>query len=89
MSYQEPCTCSYCSKERKPTIRIKAASSSDKRRKLTELGKLIRGTSYPGVENIFRAKAASFVENNIRTRRQGPIEKAIKLKELAKLVRGH
>jgi hypothetical protein len=80
--------CTYCNPGllSKPTIRIKSASSSDKRRKLTELGAIIRGTSYPGVESIFRTKGASNIEHN--TRIQGPIEKAHKLKELGKIIRG-
>jgi hypothetical protein len=34
-----------------------------------------------------RDKGASFIENN--TRKQGPIEKAYKLRELGKMIRRH
>jgi uncharacterized protein YbbK (DUF523 family) len=48
MSYQDHYrTCPYCNKglaSPKPTIRIKSASSCEKRRKLVELGHLIKGT---------------------------------------------
>jgi hypothetical protein len=71
----------------KPTIRIKSASScnNQKRKKLTELGAIIKGTSYPRVEDIFQPKGASMIERNKRT--QGPIEKAYKLKGLGKMIR--
>jgi hypothetical protein len=77
-------SCSYCQgkdKEGKPTIRVKSASSADKRRKLTELGYMIKG-----IQTQTKTKGTSFVENN--TRRQGPIEKEFKLRELAKMIRG-
>jgi hypothetical protein len=77
----ESCTCSYCSRNNKPTIRIKSASSCDKRKKLIELGHLIKGVPT-------KTKGASFVENNTRTRKPGPIEKEFKLKELGKMIRG-
>jgi hypothetical protein len=94
MSYQDHYSqCPYCNKglKSKPTIRVKSASSCSnqkrKEKKLTELGAIIKGTSYPGVESIFRAKGAStMIERN--TRIQGPIEKTVKLKELGKMIRG-
>jgi hypothetical protein len=89
MSFQDHYSqCPYCNKglKSKPTIRVKSASSCSKQKKLTELGAIIKGTSYPGVESIFRAKGASLIE--CKSRIQGPIEKAFKLRELGKLVRG-
>jgi hypothetical protein len=93
MSYQDHLkTCSYCSKgvknqNQKPTISIKSAASYGKRKKLSELGAIIRGTSYPSLESIpmFQTKGAS--ESGV-ARKPGPIEREVKLKELAKLVRG-
>jgi hypothetical protein len=75
--------CPYCNKglKAKPTVRVKSASSADKRRKLTELGYMIKG-----IQTQTKTKGASFVENN--TRRQGLIEKEFKLRELAKMIRG-
>jgi hypothetical protein len=88
MSYQDHYrTCSYCNKgllSSKPTIWIKSASSTDKRRKLIELGHLVRGIP-------IKTKGASVDENNFnRPRpRPGPIEKAIILRELGKMIRGN
>jgi hypothetical protein len=82
-------TCTYCNpgllSKPKPTIRVKSASSCEKRRKLTELGAIIKGTSYPGVESVFRAKGASVIK---KITRPGPIEREMKLRELAKMIRG-
>jgi hypothetical protein len=92
MSYQDHLkTCYYCNKNRgsqKVTISIKSASSYGKRKKLSELGAIIKGISYPSLEPIpmFQTKGASVVENN--PRKSGPIERHIKLRELGKLVRG-
>jgi len=75
--------CPYCNKglsSAKPTIRVKSASSCEKRRKLAELGNMIKGIKTS-------VKSGSFVENNTRTRGQGPIEKAIKLKKLGEMIR--
>jgi hypothetical protein len=65
--------------DKKPTIYVKSAASYSKRKRLTELGAIIRGTSYPSLEPVptFQTKGAS-----------GPIEREVKLKELGKLVRG-
>ena len=48
------------SKLSKPTIYVKSASSYNRRKSLSELGSLIRGTSYPSVEaiNSFQTKGA-------------------------------
>ena len=50
--------------------------------KLAELGRMVKGTS-PILQEL---RGASVVENN---KKPGPIEKAFKLKELGKLVRGY
>jgi hypothetical protein len=81
-------TCEYCRNEyyrlSKPTILVKGTSSYRKQKRLSELGAIIRGTSYPSLSiPMFRTKGASEV-----LRRPGPIEKEVKLKELGKLVRG-
>ena len=71
----------------KPTITVKGASSYYRQKKLSELGSIIRGTSYPSLEPItmFLTKGASKI--NI-SQKPGPIEREFKLKELGKLVRG-
>jgi hypothetical protein len=82
MSYQDHYrTCSYCNKDllSKPAIRIKSASSCEKRKKLIELGHLVRGIP-------IKTKGASVAKNNLS--RPGPLERAYKLKELGELVRG-
>ena len=73
------------SKLSKPTIYIKSASSYNRRKKLGELGSIIRGT-YPSLEPMLQTKGASV--SNIERRSIGPIEREIKLKELGKIVRG-
>jgi hypothetical protein len=81
MSYQDHFnTCPYCNKglKSKPTIRAKSASSYDKRRKLIELGHLVKGVQTKAASEIIR-------KNPIRL---GPIEKAFKLKELGKMIKG-
>jgi hypothetical protein len=35
-----------------------------------------------------KTKSVPFAESNTRTRKQGPIEKAFKLRELAKMIKG-
>src|SRR5262245_45315124 len=92
-------TCTYCnpsllsSAKSKPTIRVKSASSCEKRRKLSDLGAIIKGVSYPSVESIFRTKGASraYLSSSnkiIDEPRPGPIEREMKLRELAKMIRG-
>jgi hypothetical protein len=89
-------TCSYCQNQNqkqkgassltsKPTIHIKSRSNYAKQKKLGELGAIIKGISYPSLESIpvFQTKGASEV-----TRKPGPIEREVKLRELGKLVRG-
>ena len=78
---------SYRKASTKPTIFVKLASSYGTRKKLSELGAIIKGASYPSLEPIFLTKGASSSRNNI-IRRPGPIEREVKLKELGKLVRG-
>jgi hypothetical protein len=75
------------SKALKPTIYVKSASSYNRRRKMGELGAIIKGISYPSLESIpmFRTKGASEVA---RARKLGPIEREVKLKALGKMVRG-
>ena len=94
MSYQDHLkTCSYCQKAgrsssseqiHKPTVFIKSASSYSKQRKLSELGAIIKGISYPSLEPLpmFRTKGASVVRNN------HPIDREVKLKELGKMIKG-
>jgi hypothetical protein len=89
MSYQDHLrTCSDCQKRQRPTIRIKAASSYRRERKLSELAALITGASYPGIlyagENKEKAKAkAASSYSSVSW-----VEKSQKLKELGKLVKG-
>jgi hypothetical protein len=51
------------SKDKKPTIFVKSAASYSKRKRLSELGVIIKGISYPSLESIsvFRTKGASEV----------------------------
>ena len=99
--------CSECDKysqsqNQKPTVRIKAASSYRRERKLSELAALITGTSYPRVSFVGEKKN----NNNIRAKTKGasasysytntgnlptkliPLERQLKLKELGRLIRG-
>ena len=73
------------SKLSKPTIYVKSASSYNRRKKMGELGAIIKGISYPGLEPMFQTKGAS---SEVATRKPGPIEREVKLKELAKITRG-
>jgi hypothetical protein len=76
------CSCSYCSKNsqfKKPVVKIKSASSYNRRNKLSELGSLIKGTSYPAISYPNRAKGAS----------SSNVDKSQKLKELGKLIKGY
>ena len=91
MSYQDHLkTCSYCRdsqpQTRKVTVRIKSASSYTKHKKLGELGAIIKGISYPGLESIpmFRTKGAS---ESLVARKPGPIEREVKLRELGKMIK--
>lgn len=70
----------------KPTITVKGASSYYRQKKLTELGAIIKGTSYPTLEPMFQTKGASEVA--AAARKPGPIEREVKLKELGKIIRG-
>jgi hypothetical protein len=87
MSYQEHFkTCPYCNKDlasAKPTIRVKSACSVDKRRKLIDLGNMVRGipvkTKGASYESLMESRSKS---------KPGPLEKAYKLKELRKLIKG-
>ena len=88
MSYQDHIkTCPDCQKRhnQKPTIRIKSAASRLKERKLSELGSIIRGDSYsyPGISYVGVKKT-----NTTRTKGASMYEKAAKLRELARLIRG-
>jgi hypothetical protein len=87
--------CPYCNKglglKTKPTITLKSAASRERERKLTNLGALIKGTSYPTVADIFpknNNKGASTFDFSYYKRNQGPIEKAVKLRALGKMIRG-
>jgi hypothetical protein len=78
------------SKVSKPTIFVKSASSYDKRKKLSELGAIIKGISYPSLElpiPMFQTKGVSEVVV-ATARKPGPIEREVKLKELGKMIRG-
>jgi hypothetical protein len=89
MSYQDHFkTCRYCNKGllSKPTITVKSASSGDKRRKLAELGAMIKGVKLESSSFQTKTKGASVAKNNFS--QPGPIERAIKLKELSKMIRG-
>ena len=81
-------TCEYCRNEyytkvSKPTISVKSASSYRKQKKLSGLAAIIKGTSYPSLELMFQTKGASEV-----TRKPGPIEREVKVRELGKIIRG-
>ena len=71
------------SKDKKPTISIKSRSSYNKQKKLSELGAIIKGRSYPSVEPLFQPKGAS----KVAARKPGPIEREVKLKELGKMIK--
>ena len=101
MSFQDHLkTCSYCSKNntqsRKPTVRIKAASSYNKQKKLSQLGAIIKGTSYAGWDTSVQTKGASSSSSSSSfanySKVNGPLalekEKKFKLKELGKMIRG-
>jgi hypothetical protein len=68
MSYEDHLkTCSYYRKgSLKSTILIKSASSYNKRKRLAELGAIIKGISYPSLEPIFQTKGASGFQNNFK-----------------------
>jgi hypothetical protein len=93
MSYQDHFkTCPYCNKGlvSKPTITVKSASSADKRRKLIELGHLIRGIPVR-TKGAYASKFDVNIESPMESRsksKPGTLEKAYKLKELRKLISG-
>jgi hypothetical protein len=71
----------------KPTIRIKSAASRSKERKLAELGAIVRGTS-SGACLWTNPQLQTNGASSSSSRIQGPIEKASKLRELGKIIRG-
>jgi hypothetical protein len=81
MSYQDHLrTCSYCSKGsqrqlQKPTVRIKAASSYQRERKLSELASIIKGTKAATSVTITQ----SYLSDQVRK---------AKLRELGRMVKG-
>jgi hypothetical protein len=85
MSYQDHLkTCSYCNKDsQKPTVRIKAASSYRREKKLAELGALVAGISYPGISYVGARET-----NATKAKSASRVEKSQKLMELGKLIRG-
>ena len=104
MSYQDHLkTCPYCqkglpthkptifiksassyNKDKKPTIYVKSASAYNKQKKLGELGSIIGGT-YASLSPWLQTKGAS---SEVVTRKPGPIEREVKLKELGKMIKG-
>jgi hypothetical protein len=67
-------TCPYCNKglKSKPTVTVKSASSADKRRKLIELGHMIRGIPINP-----KTKGTSYEESFMESRsksKPGPLE---------------
>ena len=64
---------------------VKSRSSYSKQKKLTELGAIIKGASYPPISIPARTKGASEVAG---ARKPGPIEREVKLRELGKIIRG-
>ena len=72
----------------KPTITVKGASSYYRQKKLSELGAIIKGISYPGLESIpvFQTKGASVQVGN--KKKPGPYRREVKLKELGKMIKG-
>jgi hypothetical protein len=87
MSFQDHLkTCSYCKKglqtqTQKVTVSVKSTSSYYNQKKLAELGAIIKGTSYTGLDTdaSVQTRGASVVKNNPRK---------LKLRELGKIVRG-
>ena len=69
------------SKYKKPIISVKSASSYGKQRKLSELGAIIRGTSYAGLSPWLQTKTKGASEV---VRKPGPIEKRLTLRNLEK-----
>jgi hypothetical protein len=95
MSYQDHLvTCFYCNKNaqrkiqiQKPTVRIKAASSYRRERKLSELASIIKGVSY---STILYPSLKTCANSKTKTNVKGAssLERSQKLKELDRLVRG-
>lgn len=63
---------------------MKSAPSYSKHKTLSELGAIIRGTSYPSLEPLLQTKGAS----EVAAIKPGYLERAYKLRELGRLVRG-
>ena len=63
---------------------MKSASAYNKQKKLGELGSIIRGT-YASLSPWLQTKGAS---SEVVTRKPGPIEREVKLKELGKMIKG-
>jgi hypothetical protein len=89
MSYQDHlATCSYCNgtqnQNQKPTVRVRinAASTIRRERKLSELAALITGASYPSPSITYAAD-----KKTNKTKGASMEEKAEKLRELAKIIR--
>ena len=87
-------SCSYCQKgslssKPKPTISIKSASSYRRQKKLSELGAIIMGTSYPSLEPMFQTKTKGASEVDNKPRRPDYLERELKLRELGKMIRGY
>jgi hypothetical protein len=75
--------------QQKPTVRVKAASSHRRERKLSELAAVIKGVSYSSI--AYAGKKKSNANANTRSRTRGAssqLERQFKLKELARLIRG-
>jgi hypothetical protein len=92
MSFQDHLkTCPDCrekySHSQKPTVRIKAASSYRREKKLAELMSVIKGVSYSGISYVGIKSNA-----NTKTKAKGASnaerERQFKLKELGRMVRG-
>jgi hypothetical protein len=75
--------CDKYSQQQKPTVRIKAASSYRRERKLSELSAVIKGVSYPGISYVNVRKTKT---TNVKG--ASSVERQFKLKELVKMIRG-
>jgi hypothetical protein len=79
--------CSECDKysqQQKPTVRIKAASSYRRERKLSELYAIIKGVSYPGISYVDVRKTKTTNAKGASSQ----LERQFKLKELGKMIKG-
>ena len=82
-------SCEYCSKGSmisKPKITVKGASSYYRQKKLTELGAIIKGTSYAGLSPWLQPQTKTRGASEV-TRKLGPIEREVKLRELGKMIK--